>query len=481
VEAFAFALFWGLALFGFFSKEKHALIFILFGSMAFGSFAVFPPAMTGGLSFTAPPIVVLMIIGRTFLIKGGLDTFFRIALDKQQAMLLFLFWVVATVVTLFMPRFFHGEVMVIPVRAEDLGFGVPLEPTTQNISQLVYMSISVVSALAFSVVLRDEKIKQVTLKAICVGAGVAIFTGFLDFINQFASIDFILEGFRNASYTLLTEAGVGSSSNAKRIVGLMPEASAFGSLCLAYLTFLYFARISIEDDYLRERIAPVIIVLLVGMAWLSTSSAAYVGLGFFGFLAIVEWFWRYNKSNENPLFKRGLTFQLWLINAGIIGLLLAIAFAPSIFDPVLNMIDEIVLQKTDSSSFEERSMWTAVSWQAFIDSYGMGVGIGSTRSSNGAVAMISNVGAIAAIFYYGFLIHLVFRKAPKGDLYGGALISAAKWSYVPSFVIDFLISTTADFGVFNAFRYGLILAIAFPTLSNRFKPSYTKAYQSNGS
>ena len=43
---------------------------------------------------------------------------------------------------------------------------------------------------------------------------------------------------------------------------------------------------------------------------------------------------------------------------------------------------------------------------------------------------------------------------------GGALLSAVRWSYLPAFFTSLTIGTTPDFGVFNAFLYGLAVATA---------------------
>lgn len=459
VSVLAFALFWGLVFYTAFSQEKHRLLYLLFGSMSFGSFAVISPSLTGGLTLTATPIILLIIIARTFLASGGINQLLSMVLTKNYALFLFAFWVIAAFITLFMPTFFQGDILVIPVRSELLNHGVPLGPTAQNLSQLVYISISILAVLAFSVFLKEDAMKQSALKALCIGGVIAIVTGIIDFVSQYVAIDFFLNAFRNASYTLMTSAEVASG---KRIVGLMPEASSYGSLCLGLLTFIYFSRIAIKNDFYRERLAPVVIVLLILMLWLSTSSAAYVGIGFFGLLALVEWGARSKKSKQDPFFKRGLSFQIWLLNLSVIALLVVILVSPSFFDPIINMIDTMVFQKTSTDSFEERSMWTAVSWQALLDTYGIGVGLGGTRASNGAVALMSNVGLLGALFYYGFLIQLCFKKALKGDHYNEALISAAKWAFLPSFIIELLVATTADFGAFNAFRFGIILAITYP-------------------
>lgn len=464
MEFVTIGIFWVLIFYAFLSEEQYTLLVMLFASMSFGTFAVIPTAMTGGLTITPTPIIALMIIAKTFFVPNGITHFLTLAFSKKHALWMFLFWLAAIFATLFMPRLFQGDIIVMPVRSEEMTYGVPLEPTTQNISQLIYITISIFSVIAFSLFLKDPDIQQKTLKAVCVGAAVAIVTGIIDFISQYVPLDFLLEGFRNASYVLLVDDQVLSG---KRVVGLTPEASAYGQLCLAFLTFIYFTRNAIQNDYLREKVAPVLIGLLMLMLWMSTSSAAYVGLGMFACFALLEWVWRANKVKQNALYHRGLIPQAWMLASGIVIFLLTIVFVPSLFDPLLEMLDVMVFQKSDSSSFEERSMWTHLSWQAFLDTYGLGVGLGGTRTSNGVVAMISNVGALGAFLYYGFLLQLFFSRAADNDGYGAVIINGIKWGLLPIFVVEFIVSTTADFGIMHALQFGLILAITSPHLNTQ--------------
>lgn len=468
LEAFAYILFWGLILYGFLTQKKHVLLYILFGVMPFGSFAVISPKITG-VTLTVAPIVMLIFIARTFLVKDGLNQFVDISLAKNKLLLLFMFWLTAIFLTLTMPRFFQGDVMVIPMSLSSL-YAVPIEPTTQNFTQLVYISISILAVYSFAVFLQDLKMRQHAIKAICLAGFIAIVTGVLDYSSQYVKLDIVLDAFRNANYGLATEQMVFES---KRINGLMPEPSAFANLCISLLATLYFFRRAIDSQVIREKIAPLLIVALIGMVWLSTSSSGLVGLALFGFLAITEWAWRARSNSKNKIAKRGLMVEIVILNILLIASLTVFLVKPQLFNPIIEMFDTMVFKKTESSSYEERSMWTTVSWQALLDSYGIGIGLGSTRASNGFVTLTSSVGFIGAMFYYSFLLQSFFRKAATSDEYGDVMMTAFRWSFVPPFVVDLLIGTTPDFGLFNAFRYGLVLAIAIAAMpQKRYRSVY---------
>ncbi|MFC0666440.1 hypothetical protein ACFSKY_03175 [Azotobacter chroococcum] len=470
MEAIPIALFWGLALLGL-SGKSHVLLYLFFGTMPFGAFAVIPPALTGGLTLTPTPMLALLIIIRSLCSWGGLKFFAAAAYSRKRLLLLFLFWLVAIVTTIFMPRFFAGEVSIIPVRLEQLVVattGEPLKPTTQNFSQLAYLTISIFAVFAFARMLRDPVQRQHALSAMYLGAALTVFTGLLDFLSQYVALDGLLSPFRTATYALMTEA---QTLGGKRVVGLMPEASAYGGLCISFLCLIYFLRHAMTDRWLRERASPALAALLVLFIWLSTSSGAYVGLAVFGLIAAMEWAWRKNSKSADTFARRRLGFEFWTAFSALLGLSLVLLVNPSLLDPIVEKIDEMVLSKSQTRSYEERSMWTAVGWQALADTWGLGVGIGSTRTSNFAAAVFSNTGVIGGLLYFAFVLQTLLSRLPSSaDGVSRAMLRGVHLAYIPAFIIGLLAGTTADFGSYNAFLYGVSLALTISAAKQGHRP-----------
>ncbi|WP_242224484.1 hypothetical protein [Shinella zoogloeoides] len=446
-------VFWGLLLVGMFSRGPF-IFYLLFGSMAFGAFAVIPPEFTQGLSFTPPPIIALAII----LIYGGgtkgLSRMLDIALRPSQCLLLFLFWIVAIWVTLFMPRIFAGAVTIIPMKLEGSTSGDPLYPTMQNISQLMYLTISIVTVFACALAFRTASTRQHLLAALCVGGAVIVLTGILDLVGLGPYLDM----FRTAQYGYLTDVEI---ADVKRIVGLMSEASAYGSTAVAFLSAIYFFRRAIVSPWLRLYGAPCLIVLLSLFSLLSTSSAAYAGLGVFACVAAAEWFWRLLMTDQGSQAREGLVAEFWVVVLGLAAIYVLMLTYPAIFDPFLKLIDTIIFKKTASDSFEERSMWTAVSLQALWDTWGLGVGVGATRASNGFVAVFSNSGIAGGLFYYGFMLQTFLRRARPGAAVDAAMLNAVRFYMPPVFITGVLAGTSADFGIMNACIYAMAASIAW--------------------
>ncbi len=468
MEAIPIAVFWSIAVWTLFRK-KQALMYLFFASMPFGSFAAVPTEVTGGLTLTPTPIVAILLIARQLGSTRGLTQALDAALKKSGLLLLFLFWLVAAIVTAFMPRFFAGAVEIVPVRAGALADTASLVPTTQNVSQFVYISISVLTVFTFARMLRPAPMRRHALAALTLGAALTAFTGGLDLASQYLPLQPILDLFRTASYALLTDVEILDS---KRVVGLMPEASAFGGLALAFLASLYFFRRAMPAGHLRSRVVPVLMALLLLLVWLSTSSAAYLGLGLFAAAAASEWCWRLIASGRNPHLRRGLASEFWLGTTAICVLLLVVIATPHVLTPMRDMFDVMVLQKSSTSSYEERNMWTRVSLNALLATNGLGVGLGGTRASNFAVALASNAGVLGAAFYFMFVLQtLVIRRAPPGDAEGRALLSAVRWSCLPPFFTSLMIGTTPDFGLLNAFLFGFAVAIASKGIQDAARPT----------
>ncbi|WP_399678097.1 hypothetical protein [Xenophilus sp.] len=461
------AVFWCLAAWAFVGRS-HRLVYLFFGAMSFGSFAVVPPALLAGLTLTPAPIVAVLLIVRHFIGKDELAYALGMATRPSRLAWLFLFWAFACITTLFMPRLFAGEVVVVPLRQDDIGAG-PLAPSLQNLSQLLYLSISVAMVFVFTRMLRTTAMRRHVLAALCLGAAMAVFTGLLDFGTLFLPLEGLLEPFRTATYALLTSIEV---VDGKRVVGLMPEASTFGYLTLSFLVALYFLRRAMPAGLLRDRIVPVLLVMLVLLLWLSTSSAAYLGFGVFACAAVAEWGWRAVGARRNPYLHRGLLRE-FMIGLGVLTtlLLLVVAF-PQLLAPVTERIDTWVLQKAASSSFEERNMWTQVAWDAVAATYGLGVGLGGTRASNLLVALASNAGVLATLCYLAFVVQcLGLRRAAPFDVQGQALLVGIRWAYAAPFVSSLVIGTSPDFGLFNAFLYGFAMAATSAASSFRAQVS----------
>jgi hypothetical protein len=70
--------------------------------------------------------------------------------------------------------------------------------------------------------------------------------------------------------------------------------------------------------------------------------------------------------------------------------------------PILNYFDELLFSKSTSASGIERASWNIYALQNFFDTYGLGVGLGTARTSSFAMALLGTVGLPGTIFYLLF-------------------------------------------------------------------------------
>nr|WP_320136965.1 hypothetical protein [uncultured Amphritea sp.] len=445
-------VFWILLIKSFFDGGK-GLIKLLFFVMPFGSFAVIPPELTGGTTILAGPIVAMFFVFSQLISINGLNVSVAALSNIKALLLLFLFWLVALLVTLFLPGVFNKEVLIVPVNLKEAYSVELLGYSVQNITQFLYLTISILTVFSIVIYLRCYENYLMLIKAVCSGSVVLIITGFLDLVLNNIGLEYFLDPLRTAEYSLLANSYVG---DIKRVVGVMPEASSFGSLCISFMVVLYFFRRCLKQSFLRDLYIPILIVLLLLFVVLSTSSAAYVGLFVFVATCLAEWIFRYFFLNKQDFLRRSVKKEFNVAFFMVFCFVLLFLMVPDLFDVVLVLFNEMVFNKMQTSSFDERSMWSMVSLQALYDTYMLGVGLGGTRASSSIVALFSNVGLFGGVIYLLFI--LKSYMLPVYDSYLRLFVWSARWSAIPILAVGALVSTTANFGLFLAVLWGIITA-----------------------
>jgi hypothetical protein len=193
------------------------------------------------------------------------------------------------------------------------------------------------------------------------------------------------------------------------------------------------------------------------MALLSTSSSAYAGLTFFGAAYMLNLGRR--MAGASPAGRSGLGAEFTVGFVSIIALLFILIVDPEAFDPLLRIVDEIIFNKARSDSFLDRMYWNEVSWNAFRSTYGMGVGLGATRASNYLIAVISNTGFLASSCFFIFLLQTFFRRSYASRT-ANEIVTALKFTIIPSMGMACLGSTTPDFEPWLGIVFGAITGLS---------------------
>lgn len=436
-------------------RGTGATVILFFCMLPFGAFSVVSPSLIGGFTIS-PSVLAAVYLCLTLLYSPSrIRASLGVILDNDRLGLLFLFLYFAIVITIISPRYFSGQIQVVPVSLTYNDEIRWLAPISQNISQLVYLALSVFFTLFVVVFCHYRDNIRIVLKGIYLGAWVLVVSGLLDFINIFFSLDYLLSAFKNSTYAIadnqITFGGV------KRLSGLMPEPSAFGSLVVFFLAMIYFLRDEYQKIGFQKRHINYLLISLIAGAALSTSSTAIAGLIVFFLMASLQLFLQSTNFSKGDG-RKTIVKQVSLVSFAVALLFLGYFQKPDLYVKPLGIFQVMIIDKKGSTSFDERSQWNRVSWQALVDSNFLGVGVGSTRASNSFVATIVSVGVLGGLVYYLFLAKAFSaRLSPR---YSGAnsYFHGLKFSLVPILIMSLLSGTSANFGFGLALIYGMIVA-----------------------
>lgn len=220
-----------------------------------------------------------------------------------------------------------------------------------------------------------------------------------------------------------------------RIHGTFPETSMFSAFTLPLFAFTFSLWLSgVRPAYSGAVAAGSIVFLLI-----STSGTAYVGLGAYlccmGFIIL-----RRGRRASKHLGKLSL-IGLVAVTAGVA----AFVFEFEGIERVERVFQATVLNKMDSESGADRAMWNRQAWSNFLDSYGLGIGLGSARASSFPLVLLSNLGVIGT-FAYGFFVKHVLA-GPAADPVIEPLQRASRQAVLAALISASVSGTVFELGV----------------------------------
>jgi hypothetical protein len=444
-------LFWLLFLFALRSKGP-AVYYLFFSSWAFGTLAVIPPNLIGGISLT-PAWVAAGLLSGKIIADVGMKPFFASMIDPRRFGLLTLCTLYALVSALFLPRAFEGRVDVIVMRLVTIAAPQALGPSASNFTQSFYFVITSLTTVSLYFAAADKQRRLALMQAFRFGATVTIATGIVDLVAAGAGLSALLAPFRNAAYALMTDDEV---MNVKRVVGLTPEASAYAGLGMSFLALQL-----LQSPYPKSLGGGPLVkwslcLGLLAATYMSTSSGGFVGLAAMAAVALAI-----------------MTFDAFTLRRrALLGLLLPLSLAcivlglwiwwPDAFERPFAMIDALVFHKTASSSYIERSMWNRIAYQAFLGTHGFGAGMGSVRASSWIFAVLGNIGLPGALLLAGFMVQVLLAGRRGAAPEDARLMRATKLALIPNLLIASLSGTSVGYGLGVAWLLALSAAIAWP-------------------
>lgn len=340
----------------------------------------------------------------------------------------------------FLPRVFAGLTDVVPLGSsmfDDTGSTVPLVPVSSNLTQSVYLAANLLAFVTVVAVASTRAGFEATVGALlayCIANSVF---AVLDLATYASGTQDVLGLIRNTRYTLHTETEI---AGMKRIAGSFTEASSFARSTLGVLGFSGTLWVCGIRPRLTGALAGLSLVLIV----LSTSSTGLAGAPV---MLLALYATALASLVRGGAGRRAVFFAIGAPIVGLTALLLVLLY-PGAANAVYGYVDLVLLNKPNSDSGIERSSWNAVSFQNFLDSWGLGVGLGTARASSFAIALLATVGIPGAFFYIIFILECFLRPRGAPDSLEANVAVAARNGFVGLLIGDLLVSPVLDQGLF---------------------------------
>lgn len=377
----------------FWSKPARLLELVFIGS-AFAAAAVI---IIGGYGVTPGLIPTSLFIAFIFL---KLLTGTRYPGEKTTLAVLFpfiatAFW--AIVSSLLMPRFFQGQILVWPQKATSFFVITPLAPNSGNYTQDLYLLAASLLAVTAAVYLASPACSTLRLLYAYFAANLLVcFVSIWQFASNILGIWFPTDFFlSNPGWALLTQESVASII---RITGPFSEPAALAS----YLCGAVAAAGWVVLNGHKSAIAWIVLVCSGLVVLLSTSTTGYMALAIM--IAGVSLY-------ALVLGNGRLRASVGLLLCGLaVVVLLFVVLTPVLSPRVWHITQQIVtatLSKQGTSSYNDRTSTDRDSLHAAVESYGLGVGWGSNRSSSLIPGLLAALGLPGVILLTWFTVNVI--------------------------------------------------------------------------
>jgi len=407
-------------------RLRTAFIFLIVSGLFSGSAALALPALGGS---TIPPVYFALgfVILRIVVPRGGYLGLVPDAIAANKWFVLFTFYGVAMAYV--GPRLFAETIRVFPMSGQNMRSlfdTVPLEPTPQNITAMVYMLGSLLVAISGFILCRRENGKDTLISTAIFVSWAHVALGLFAVAVRGTPLDEMLELFRNGNYEYMdAEAG-----GFVRIRGIFPETSAYTSFAFSF----FVLHVELWYRSIRPNATGWLAFVMALILFFSTSSTAYFGLAAYFVLFMLRTLLLPYVADQMK------TVRVLMAMAAMgLGTALVMAINPGLPEMIWEMIRTMTVDKGSSQSGEQRWFWAVQGMNLFFESWGIGAGPGSFRSSSIVTAMLGSVGVIGtfAFFIYLFQVLQPLRRSTWGPWdddalsVGGAFASAAFLGLLP--------------------------------------------------
>lgn len=351
----------------------------------------------------------LLILGRTIVeVAFQTRTLNRYVLSSMIP--LFFFFLAALISLWIALVFFQGRINVIGgTDAFVIERASPYQFRRENITQMAYllMDIGIVYAIAHQVARFEwdqveELLDHAFVLCLLMAGGLCLW----QYVSSFTGIPWPDNFFHsNSSYAA---AGNQRLFGELKVNGPFAEPSA---VAYYFAGLLFFAWFRFCERF--TTLSACLVALAVVVLFLSKSTSAFLVIGVFGLLV--------GKAALGLLVRSKIP-RLRLRWGGIAAVLalLACVVAGCIFlinnqNFISELFTKMVLEKSESSSYEQRSAVNEMALEILIQTKGVGIGLGSHKPSSLVMTLLSNVGIVGTLVLCAFFAYLAFPRSRVPD------------------------------------------------------------------
>ncbi len=207
--------------------------------------------------------------------------------------------------------------------------------------------------------------------------------------------------------------------------GPFPEPSVLGYFYTMYLFFFWqrWRRTGRIGDCLYYLMCVVMLVV-------STSTTAYMLVGLFVMMAavdgVVAWYRgtrRERRARSGPVVIRATHIVVAIFVLSLIGG--ALWLAQRYEHTVVAVVKDQIAHKGKSESYALRSNADAMSFRIFLDTYGLGAGLGSHRSSSGLLTLLAGSGLVGTLAFAWLMAGVI--RDPLREVEEAETSKALRW------------------------------------------------------
>jgi hypothetical protein len=390
-------LFTAAGLYALFNNTRSA-VYILCFSILFGAAAALKLDSVGGASIQPFHFFLVFFVAIISLRPALLGASLSSLQYPGPGFWLLVFTLYGALTAVFLPRLFESATIVYSIaRGGELHRIVSsaLAPTSSNFTQSIYMLGNLVCFAFVTGIARMGGMALFARALIVTSIGCLVFA-IADLVTYNTGTAELLSVIRNANYRMLND---GDIAGFKRIVGSFSEAGVFGYVTLALFAFVL---VLILEGY-PQRSLPLLAGALLIALLLCTSTTAYVASAATLLLVLGLCISRMLRRSASI---RHMGF-VGLCTAVIPMTVMMVLLIPQVTQSVSDLLSVVLANKLETQSGEERMRWNAQALISFIDTSGLGAGLGSIRASSFVVALLANVGIVGTMLFAVFMASLI--------------------------------------------------------------------------